>query len=1031
VSNKNIKEVLKTLASSLKEYVDNQLSNYAKSSDVPTKVSQLINDSAYLKSVPLEYITEDELNAKKYTTEGHTHGQYLTSVPSEYITETELNAKGYLTEHQSLSDYAKKSELPTKTSQLTNDSGFLTSIPSEYITENDLDYVTPQMFGAKANGVDDDTKAINDAIESVGNDGVIFFPQGTYKVSSSSSSSLDEFNRYFAIRINQKENLKLVLSPKAHIKHRLQTQQEITDGNQARYYVIGIMKSKNIQVIGGKIEGEADEHIATYKDNSSLFWWQTDGTYSRCQGHGISVRSSENILIQDCEIFNCFGDSVIVGTNSASEKSKNVTIERCNLHDSIRQGISVTGADNTIIRDCEIYNIAGCSPQSGIDFEPNSVAEMNVGSLVDGCYIHDCLGSALIHSKANNGAKVKDCRLYGRVTTLDDDVYSVEYINCDMLVYHSSSAYRNSLYNCKIASCMMYEMGDDFYDCAFNPHLFNHIIANYGASVSSLIESGDSLLQNSQARFYRCQFITENNNTYSSVFRLWKNGGTIGSALFDNCTFLLGKHSYQALEIKVSKELEMTRCLFITSATSYSTQFIELTAPNSLILKDNVFDVKTLTSYTGYNSLLRLYTKDVIVEGCGFSATSQICTYPMVQTFVGDVGEIYILRNYMSLWDNVGMFESSTAYKFITNDNVTSSMENEEVKAQLEQLESELKGYTDVRVNNLTAQGMQQTPLFASRIEDCTDASKVYVLPDGNIYGCITTWDEGGKPLFKDWLPLSIKADGSPYNEGVGYTANTKLASDGTQAEVSGCFSTGFIPVKPNDVVRFANITKGTSNGLYQYNSSFAKVGSTYYWDNLTDEGNGVYSRVVQNLNTVAYIRLCTGISSETKISINEEIAYTEPSSVTEWKDTGHAFVVNLNGEDFATKTYMNNQLSNYAKTTDLHSHNNKTVLDGITSTNVTNWGSAYTHSTSSHAPSNAQKNSDITKAEIESKLTGTITSHSHNYLSSVPAEYVTESELTAKDYATESYVDSKVSELSKEITDLKTKLVDGNEVAY
>jgi hypothetical protein len=66
VSNKNIKEVLKTLASSLKEYVDNQLSNYAKSSDIPTKVSQLINDSAYLKSVPLEYITEDELNEKGY-----------------------------------------------------------------------------------------------------------------------------------------------------------------------------------------------------------------------------------------------------------------------------------------------------------------------------------------------------------------------------------------------------------------------------------------------------------------------------------------------------------------------------------------------------------------------------------------------------------------------------------------------------------------------------------------------------------------------------------------------------------------------------------------------------------------------------------------------------------------------------------------------------------------------------------------------------------------------------------------------------
>ena len=38
----------------------------------------------------------------------------------------------------------------------------------------------------------------------------------------------------------------------------------------------------------------------------------------------------------------------------------------------------------------------------------------------------------------------------------------------------------------------------------------------------------------------------------------------------------------------------------------------------------------------------------------------------------------------------------------------------------------------------------------------------------------------------------------------------------------------------------------------------------------------------------------------------------------------------------------------------------------------------AYDHSQVAHAPSDAQKNSDITKAEIEAKLTGTISTHSH-----------------------------------------------------
>lgn len=49
-----------------------------------------------------------------------------------------------------------------------------------------------------------------------------------------------------------------------------------------------------------------------------------------------------------------------------------------------------------------------------------------------------------------------------------------------------------------------------------------------------------------------------------------------------------------------------------------------------------------------------------------------------------------------------------------------------------------------------------------------------------------------------------------------------------------------------------------------------------------------------------------------------------------------------------------------------------------IDSTDITNWDTAYSHSQSAHAPVNAQKNSDITKEEIEAKLIGEVSSHSH-----------------------------------------------------
>lgn len=58
----------------------------------------------------------------------------------------------------------------------------------------------------------------------------------------------------------------------------------------------------------------------------------------------------------------------------------------------------------------------------------------------------------------------------------------------------------------------------------------------------------------------------------------------------------------------------------------------------------------------------------------------------------------------------------------------------------------------------------------------------------------------------------------------------------------------------------------------------------------------------------------------------------------------------------------------------------------------------AYDHSQTTHAPSNAQKNSDITKAEIEAKLTGNITTHTHDYDNYQKWVVKVNSEATGKD---------------------------------
>ena len=124
--------------------------------DIPSKTSQLENDSGFLTQIPDEYVTETELDAKGFLTEHQSLAEYakkseipdvsgfLTSIPDEYVTEAELDAKGYLTQHQSLENYATKDYVSNaltpyaKTSDIPDVSKFITEIPEEYVTETEL-----------------------------------------------------------------------------------------------------------------------------------------------------------------------------------------------------------------------------------------------------------------------------------------------------------------------------------------------------------------------------------------------------------------------------------------------------------------------------------------------------------------------------------------------------------------------------------------------------------------------------------------------------------------------------------------------------------------------------------------------------------------------------------------------------------------------------------------------------------------------------------------------------------------------------
>ena len=95
-------------------YVDNKVADYTKTVDLAdVATSGSYNDLADKPIIPSldGYARTSEIPSK--VSELENDSNYLSSIPEEYVTETELSAKGYLTEHQDLSAYAKTSDIPT------------------------------------------------------------------------------------------------------------------------------------------------------------------------------------------------------------------------------------------------------------------------------------------------------------------------------------------------------------------------------------------------------------------------------------------------------------------------------------------------------------------------------------------------------------------------------------------------------------------------------------------------------------------------------------------------------------------------------------------------------------------------------------------------------------------------------------------------------------------------------------------------------------------------------------------------------
>lgn len=293
--------------------------------------------------------------------------------------------------------------------------------------------------GAIGNGITDDTRVIQNTLDTVDE---VYFPKSIYAING-------------AVGIAPHANQVLHFHPQAVLK--------VIPNALDHYQTIALSNVDHVQIIGGQIVGDRDTHRGITGE------W----------GMGIQITNCHDILLQDVNVSNCWGDGLYITGGCAD-----IHMIRVVSDNNRRQALSVTSVDGLTVRDSIFKNTNGTSPESGVDLEPN-MGEIVQNVTFDNCVFEGSVAYGFIASGQSGIVKrvrLNNCRATG-----------------NRRGYYLSRSSQIQLYNCQAYDNILQGVWITFSDDVLINALHARNNGNAGIAVSGTSEQGATNILISQS----------------------------------------------------------------------------------------------------------------------------------------------------------------------------------------------------------------------------------------------------------------------------------------------------------------------------------------------------------------------------------------------------------------------------------------------------------------------------------------------------------------------------------------------------